>query len=650
VVTLPVEVVGPDGSSNSATVDVPPAQAAQVRSLWMQIHNLAYADMVSVQLNDAAWMTLNNETVAVAEPGKSYGGIGGGFSTLKVTLALTAGMVQPGSNTLRFRLNHTDGAVSGFRVLAFNFLTGESTKVLPPDTFREDDPNAWTPPLTDPASLSAGRQLWENGPLTANSFRDAGPIRAHCADCHARDGRDLKYFSYSNESIIARSVFHGLTELQGRQIASYIRTVDAPSPGRPWNPPYQPGPGLDAKPVANWAAGAGIDWALDNDSETLSYIFVADSELAGRAIRGPRNAFRPDGNLNPREIPIALQLPDWSHWLPRVHPLDAWGPAFQKSEFASLYEKFRSTLAAKDLAAAISSGRVATQFESWTATRRALLKPFVEQTRVKWTADLANKAYSTELWQLVKSWEMAQEFDLEKRGREYYGPDGESRTWFNSIPEATAPAAVGIPSGPNGMGGSALTNEYFNSAWYELQVLLNSGNHRHKDRTPVDWLYVIGSFQDLYRVTRKPEPARLLITMIKSLQSTDARVGPEFVDRGWRPARNVDPAIMVHDRWAPIFQPIPAEVRRAITESFILAWLEKNRQFALDRYFRGGSERSYTLPTNLEGVIGGDIGDAAPQFARVGISADIISQVKKWSADLADVAARFQYAPTIKRP
>jgi hypothetical protein len=616
----------------------------------MQIHNLAYADMVSVQLNDAPWMPLNNETVAVAEPGKSYGGIGGGFSTLKVTLALPAGTVQPGSNTLRFRLNHTDGAVSGFRVIAFNFLTGDSTKVLTADSFREDDPNTWRPPLTDPASLSAGRQLWHNGPLTANSFPDAGPIRAHCADCHAHDGRDLKYFSFSNESITARSVFHGLTELQGRQIASYIRTVDAPSPGRPWNPPYQPGPGLDAKPVANWAAGAGIDWVLDNDSETLPYIFAADSELAGRAIRGPRNAFRPDGNLNPREIPIALQLPDWSHWLPRVHPLDAWGPAFQKSEFASLYEKSRRTLAAKDLAAAISSGRVAAQFDTWAAARRALLKPFVEQTRVKWTADLATKAYSTELWQLVKSWEIAQEFDLEKRGREYYGPDGESRTWFNSISAATAPAAVGIPSGPNGMGGNALTNEYFNSAWYELQVLLNSGNHRHKDRTPVDWLYVIGSLQDLYRVTHKPEPARLLITMIKSLQSTSVHVGPEFVDRGWRPARNVDPAIMVHDRWAPIFQPIPAEVRRAITESFILAWLEKNRQYALVRYFRGGGERSYTLPTNLEGVVGGDIAAAAPHFASAGVSAEIISQVQKWSADLADVAARFQYTPTIRRP
>ena len=49
-----------------------------------------------------------------------------------------------------------------------------------------------------------------------------------------------------------------------------------------------------------------------------------------------REPFRPDGNLNPREIPISLQLPDWSHWLPRVHPLDAWGAAFQKSEFSEV--------------------------------------------------------------------------------------------------------------------------------------------------------------------------------------------------------------------------------------------------------------------------------------------------------------------------
>ena len=68
---------------------------------------------------------------------------------------------------------------------------------------------------------------------------------------------------------------------------------------------------------------------------------------------------------------------------------------------------------------------------------------------------------------------------LEGRGREFYGSTGEPRTWFNIISLATAPAEANIPDGPNGMGGSALTNEYYDNAWYELQMLLNSGNHRH---------------------------------------------------------------------------------------------------------------------------------------------------------------------------
>jgi hypothetical protein len=102
---------------------------------------------------------------------------------------------------------------------------------------------------------------------------------------------------------------------------------------------------------------------------------------------------------------------------------------------------------------------------------------------------------------------------------------------------------------------------------------------------------------------------------------------------------------MVHERWAAMFQPIPANVRRAITESFLIAWLEKNRQYALARYFRGGAESSYTLPPNLEGVTGGKVLESAPLFAGAGVSAEIISQLQKWAADYTDVANRFQYAP-----
>jgi len=118
-VVLPIEIVGESGTTSSVVVDVPAPRAREVRSLWMQIHGLSFADMVSVQINNSAWFSLNNDTVAVAEPGKRYGGIGGGFSTLKLTLALPADVVVDGANTIRFRFNKSDGVVSGFRVVAF---------------------------------------------------------------------------------------------------------------------------------------------------------------------------------------------------------------------------------------------------------------------------------------------------------------------------------------------------------------------------------------------------------------------------------------------------------------------------------------------------------------------------------------------------
>ena len=95
----------------------------------------------------------------------------------------------------------------------------------------EEDPGTWMPPLRDSDSIRAGKQLWESAPLRASALTDAPQIRAHCADCHAYDGRDLKYFSFSNGSIIARSRFHGLSDIQGQQIASYIRSLPYPAPG-----------------------------------------------------------------------------------------------------------------------------------------------------------------------------------------------------------------------------------------------------------------------------------------------------------------------------------------------------------------------------------------------------------------------------------
>jgi hypothetical protein len=161
---------------------------------------------------------------------------------------------------------------------------------------------------------------------------------------------------------------------------------------------------------------------LDEDNATLLYLFGGNVTASVT-----RKVFQPDGNLNARETPIAFQLPDWNRWLPQVHPLDAWGESFSSSEFYRLYggagskTSLRTLLAAPDLGERVSSGKVAGYFEKWQEARRRLLKPYVAGRKVNWSRELSVKAYSTQLWQLVKTWELMQAFQLEDRGRELFG-------------------------------------------------------------------------------------------------------------------------------------------------------------------------------------------------------------------------------------
>lgn len=601
-VKLPIEVMGAEGAEAAATLYLPAGVGARVGSLWMQIHGLEYADMASVRINRCAWVSLNNGTVAVAEPGKSYGGIGGGFATLKLTLPIPEGVVGDYPNTVRFRFDRTNGIVSGFRVLALNFLTVDGKMLLSPSAFTAEDPNTWAPPLPDAESVSAGRELWRSARLVASSLPKAPAIRASCAACHARDGRDLKYFNFSNASIVARSRFHGLSEWQGRQIASYIRSLPFPNPGRPWNPPYQPGPG---------PGGAGLSWVLDHDADTLPYLFTPAVSPA---------VFNPDGDLNARAIPIAFQLPDWNHWLPRVHPLDAWGERFASSAFARLYES-------PDFA------NVPIFFDKWIKSRSKFLPHLAAESR-QWSSELGETLYSAQLWQLVKSWEIVQQLNLEAQGE----------VWPNTIPGATAPAEVNIPDGPAGMGGSGLTNEYFSNAWYELQLLLNDGNHRHHGRAPVDWIYVIGHVLDLQRLGGQPEASRLLIAIIKAMQSTDPQTGPHNFAEGWRPEQNVDPRIMIDGAWAPVFQALPHDMKRTITESLLEAWLDKTTRYPPASYFRLGLPAgAYRVPTGIRNISGGKVWEAAPQFQAAGVRTELVERLQDWGRAYTSTAELFHY-------
>jgi hypothetical protein len=62
-ITLPIEVMGEDGTEVSVDFVLPRGAAQQVASLWLQAHGLEYADLASVRVNRGAWTSLNNRVL-----------------------------------------------------------------------------------------------------------------------------------------------------------------------------------------------------------------------------------------------------------------------------------------------------------------------------------------------------------------------------------------------------------------------------------------------------------------------------------------------------------------------------------------------------------------------------------------------------------
>jgi hypothetical protein len=194
------------------------------------------------------------------------------------------------------------------------------------------------------------------------------------------------------------------------------------------------------------------------------------------------------------------------------------------------------------------------------------------------------------------------------------------------------------------MSRSALTNEYFNNAWYEVQVLVNSGQHRHHERSPIDWVYLVGHFLDLQRLSHRPEPGRLLVSVVKAMQSTETTIGPGNYAEGWRPERNIDPRILIASEWAPAFRTLPDGVKQAITESLLSAWLDKTLQYPSVSYFeRGLQANAYKLPADLRDISGGKVWEAAPQFQAAGVSASVIERLNAWGKAYTALADLFHY-------
>jgi len=371
---LPIEVLGsgaPDDPVVAGTeLTLATADTSTVAALYVQCHRCGFYDapefealakpLVKVKASlrlvgdasvnsDAPWVDITNQNVQVEASALAHGGINGGVVTLSFTLtidAATRARLVTGSKTNRveFRFNGTDGNSNGFRVLDVQLQDSSGKNLTPATKVWADIQQEKSAGQAMADSATAGGALWTGRNSLIKSTIVPRKIRAACNDCHAADGRDLQYFNYSNNAIVQRSRFHGLTAEQGQDIAAYLRaSLDAAkvphvAQAAPWNPPFQPGPGLDAKPAVEWTAGAGLDAVLGSGTVFLKALLgqpLDDSPLrvSAQDIAGVLDATK---TLNTRETRVPLQFPDWNAWLPPVHPLDIWAPDAGSS--AGLFE------------------------------------------------------------------------------------------------------------------------------------------------------------------------------------------------------------------------------------------------------------------------------------------------------------------------
>jgi hypothetical protein len=626
-ITLPVEVMGSNGTTATVSFNIPAGTKLSGLNLWMQIHGLRTETQASVQFNAGGWHPIAQGPVTLLGQASAFGGIGGGFQTIQMTMPATS--LTTGTNTLAFKFNATDGRVSGFRVLAFNIQDSNGNSLLPSSTFVQDDPSTWQPPLSDQSDITAGQALWRTASLKVpTTSGGATAIKAHCMDCHSEDGRDLKYFNYSNYSIHSRAVFHGLTAQQGDQIASYIRSLNLPNPGRPWNPPYQPGPGLDSQPVSDWAAGAGLDAVLDSDAAMLPYLVPGGSTAGWGASQ----------YLNPRELPIALQLPDWNSWLPTVHPMDAFGSSFTGSACFSDYSLVRANLQPNSASAYTSSMQY---FSKWGIDCGAT---FLVPLESRWNATRASAVYSTQLWEMVKLWEINQEFGLEGMSQVPFGSKANVRSWYTTQAFNTSPNILHIPVGPGIGNGSAASWHYTAYIWYHIQLLLNDGQGQLTNR-PVDYGYTVGSVKDLSLFTRGTPQANLALAwMIKALQENTLNGGgpdPTVGAYGFAPTAGA-PVDLVDTGFESDWSATSPSTRAQLTTDYVTAWFAEVSRFTVAQYYNGkdGNGRPWASVTehvtqdNFLSEFGGQIWFALPRLRYIGVDPNLTYQISAWAATL----------------
>lgn len=428
------------------------------------------------------------------------------------------------ANTFTFTIGESDGKKAGTKTYAG---VSVARMQIPLSDFTEENPATWAAPT---GGVSAnGETRWAANDLLGPEF-PGQVITASCADCHATNGFDLKYFNYSNKSIIVRSMFHGLNEQQGKDIAAWIRGRSTTAPGRPYNPVYQPCPAALTASAYDWSGTCSYKDVLPNNAGMIPELFGDTIEEAD---------WEPTRTgAHPAQQRINLQLLDWNDWLPLLHPKDTystpanssttylyWPTSVIKTNYDLLKSGFTGNCPGAGCAAYITANFNAlfnrfsfinnkrlTSGETLNGQPNCVGNPSdAECANNLYTAsnEASKRIYSVGLWGMAKTWEIMHEFELEQYGQSaYFTRTQVNRNAFtenafqSSFNLAKAIGANGTI--PGMFDGTLFTEKVMSMVWYQYQAAINRDNNQKvagqgmfNGIAPIDWPYTAGYFKDL---------------------------------------------------------------------------------------------------------------------------------------------------------
>jgi hypothetical protein len=654
-----VEVYGGQSiASVTQSLYLPTAPNGTV-TLEIQVHNVRWDGQASVKVNNMATTVIDNTNCYVPNAiAIMWGGITGGFDVVTCRiLRLPANTVTQGANTITWYYNGTDGRVAGYRVLSFQLIDSTPTNLIPAAEFYYTLPSSFVAPYTDQTNITTGHNLFTSGTLAGYVNGSRVTLNAHCSSCHVadikngtEDGYDLRYFNYSPYVIRQRSMFHGLTQTEGDQIASYILSLTSvPNPGLPWNPPYQPGSGLDSGPISSWSAGAG-----------LSAVAADDSAMGSNCLSG-MSSWTQSTNVNSRETCIDLQLPTWNAWLPEVAPQDAWAgnttdtcsrfptgdprhcEAFTKDDAYKYY----ATLASNLQPSSSSYGDNLLVFGEWQA---ALYTHFLTEgvggywNSVGWTQSSRQNIYSAARWGMVKQWELNQLFGLEGyTSTAFAGFSPEHAAWYGNAAFITSPTLQNIPYGAGIGNGAEIAQEYLSYAWYTLELILNDGNGSLANNNPIDYPYVTLYVNSDGTIQRLNE---FMYWQWKALQGEAFHYANTGKDPSYGPLYGIawqydSPQWVTDPNWRGVKANLTNSQVLALTQPYLYAWYNTFSAFTAAQYCSGGWISNCTNgpssddPSTLSTVTpGGALWLMLPSYYYLGADRSLIVNLQNFGAAL----------------